>query len=434
MRARCDEAEDVLRRLLDPVNRGSPYPLYRQLRELDPVHQATAPGLNGAWVLTRHRDVERVMRNPRSYKNSRISALYGAGEDGPFSTMMRGLLPAAEPPDHARLRGLLSKAFTPRAIEGLTVHIGSVADRLIAAMQDRGPSTDLVADFAYQLPIIVICELLGIPTEDRHRFTGWSRDFSLAGDVSTVGPDIRRRGDQAAEEFDTYLRDLATERQRRPRNDLMSRMVPVAADGSGLSQDEIVGLAFTLLQAGHDTTSNLIAMGTLALLRHPDQLQRLRSDPGLVKGAVEELIRYDTPVHLTVYLLGDRMTFDAPDQGASSASDATAGAATGTGTDRAGDIALEEGTLVLLLLAAANHDPARFVEPDTLDILRADNGHVGFGFGIYHCLGAALARMEAQVAFPKLLAAFPTLRLDDEDVRYRASLAMHGLEELLVAW
>src|SRR6185437_15756418 len=163
-------ADEVLRSLLDPADRGSPYPYYHRLRELDPVHRSTAPGLGGAVVLTRYRDMERVMRSPRSYKDRRISPVYGAADDGPFSVMMRGLLPAADPPDHARRRGLLQKAFTPRALQQLEGHVVDVADGLLDGLRQQGPGADLVAHFAYQLPVIVICELLGVPVADRHRF------------------------------------------------------------------------------------------------------------------------------------------------------------------------------------------------------------------------------------------------------------------------
>ena len=414
-------ADEVLRSLLDPADRGSPYPYYHRLRELDPVHRSTAPGLGGAVVLTRYRDMERVMRSPRSYKDRRISPVYGAADDGPFSVMMRGLLPAADPPDHARRRGLLQKAFTPRALQQLEGHVVDVADGLLDGLRQQGPGADLVAHFAYQLPVIVICELLGVPVADRHRFVEWSRDFSLAGDVSAVDAEVRRRGDRAAEEFDGYLRGLAGARRDRPEDDLITRMVEVTDGTVALSVEDIVGLTFTLLQAGHSTTSDLIGMGTLALLRHPDQLALVRDDPEMAKVAVEELIRHDTPVHLTVYLLGSRMVFEG-------------GPAVGGGQSE--DVVLDEDTLVLLALAAGNHDPDRFTDPDGLDIRRDDVGHLGFGFGAYHCLGSALARMEARVAFPKLFGAFPDLRLDVDpaDVRYRPTLALHGLEELPVAW
>ena len=411
-----DEAGQVLRQLLVPDGRGSPYPAYHRLRELDPVHRSDAPGLGGAVVLTRHADIEQVMRSPGSYKDARISPVYGAADDGPFSVMMRNLLPASDPPDHSRRRGLLAKAFTPKALDGLQTHVTEIADQLLHGLRAAGPGADLVSHFAYPLPVVVICELLGVPETDRFAFSGWSRDFSLAGDVSLVDPEVRRRGDRAAQEFDAYLRALAVERRRRPGDDLMTRMVEVRDGGDTLSDDEIVGLSFTLLQAGHSTTADLIGMGTLALLEHPDQLARLRADPTLVRAAIEELVRYDTPVHLTVYILGAETRLD------------------GGGTGPASTLA--DGTLVLLVLAAGNHDPARFADPDDLDIGRVDQGHVGFGFGGYHCLGSALARLEARVAFPRLLDAFPGLApaVDPAEVRYRPSLALHGLEALPVTW
>jgi cytochrome P450 len=311
----------------------------------------------------------------------------------------------ADPPDHTRLRALVSKAFTPRLIERMRPRVQEIADALLDVVQDRG-KMDLIDDYAFPLPITVIAELLGVPAEDRNRFREWS-DAAVSGDTSREY--LERVLIPHMQAFTDYLRAMFEEKRENPEEDLVSALVRAEEAGDKLGEDELVGMVFLLLVAGHETTVNLIGNGVLALLQHPDQLESLRENPSLIKPAVEELLRYDGPVE--------------------------------TSTERfaredvaVGERVIPKGEMVLVVIAAADHDPERFPVPDALDLTRPDNKHLAFGKGIHHCLGAPLARMEGQTAINTLLRRMPDLRLKgtSHSLSWRPGMVLRGLKGLPV--
>jgi unspecific monooxygenase len=330
-------------------------------------------------------------------------------EDDPVAQAMLEMRPFLfrDPPDHTRLRGLVAKAFTPKVVESLRDRTQQVVDELLdsALEEDR---VDLLEAFAYPLPVRVICDLLGVPVEDQDRFKGWSNalargldpDFLLTAEV------IEERS-AAVLQFSQYFFDLLADRRRAPGADLLSRLVTVEDGGTVLSEAELLSTCILLLVAGHETTVNLISGGTLALLRHPDQLERFRTDPGVTRGAVEEMLRYVSPVQLTGRALTEPCEF--------------------------GGVEFAAGDFAMLLLASGNHDPEQFDDPERFDITRAPNNHLGFGFGIHHCLGAPLARMETQVALTSLVRRAPALALAVDDVAYKSNVVLRGMESLPVA-
>ena len=402
------DPEEVLARLLDPVRRGDDlYPLLHQLRTLAPVFKTENPELQGAWVITRFADDDTIVRSKALSSDNRVLEIFDTGDGGAFLEVMRTLLKFLDPPDHARVRGLIARAFTPRSVERLRPRIQQIVDERLDAQRAAG-EMDVVADFAFPLPVIVICELLGVPVEDVDRFFQWSHDLVRRADVGALTADRKRRGDEAAAGLRDYFRGLIETRRQRPRDDLVSALIAVEDGGVRLSETELVGAAIILLQAGHETTANLIAKSVLALLRHPEQLRLLREQPAWIENATEEFLRYDTSVQITPKV-------------------ATVDLAYHDRTIRAGEI-------VATLRGAVNRDPARYPDPDRLDITRADVRHHSFGVGPYHCLGASLARAEIQIAIGTLVRRLPSLRLETEKPRLKPSLYLHGLESLRVSW
>jgi cytochrome P450 len=395
--------------LFDPVFKADPYPTYARLRSSAPVHRATMPDGRGVWLITRYEDVLAVLKDERFVKDWRSAlAPEQLAEIPPIPEVMKPLsrnMLDTDPPDHERLRALVSKAFTPRLIERMRPRVQAIADGLLDAVQDSG-GMDLIDDYAFPLPITVIAELLGVPAEDRNNFREWS-DAAVSGNASQEYlEEILIPHMQA---FTDYLRALFEEKHANPRDDLVSALVQAEEVGDKLSEDELLGMVFLLLVAGHETTVNLIGNGVLALLQHPDQLQKLKDDPSLIKPAVEELLRYDGPVETST----ERFAREDIDIG---------------GT------VIPRGEMVLVVLAAADHDPQRFSDPDELDITRTDNRHLAFGKGIHHCLGAPLARMEGQIAISTLLRRMPNLRLkgSSESLSWRPGMILRGLRGLPV--
>jgi cytochrome P450 len=381
-----------------PEHRRDPYPLYRKLRELDPVHRSPA----GPLILTRHADATAVLRDPRFSSNP--SHLGGERPQvGPRRVDTKVLL-FLDPPDHTRLRSLVAKAFTPAVVRRLRPRVEQLVAELLDAAAERG-SLELIADLAYPLPVAVICELLGVPAEDRALFGTWSSDASrlLDRDIDLDEAAVERGG-AAIAGFTEYFGGLIQRRRAEPRDDLLSGLIAAEEDGQRLSWEELFTTIILLYLAGHETTVNLIGNGTLALLRHPDQLERLRRDPSLAPSAVEELLRYDSPVHLTARIATTDL--------------AVAG------------VPVPRGDQVIALVAAANHDPAVFADPDDLDVGRRDNRHLSFSAGMHYCLGAALARLEGEVAFAALLRRFPRLELADPEPQLREHFVLRGLRSL----
>ena len=311
-----------------------------------------------------------------------------------------------DPPDHTRLRNLVQKAFTPRVIQSFRESTARLASELIDVVVANG-SMEILADFAWPLPVIVIAEMLGVPVEQRQRFRDWARDLALTLEP-VIPPGVGERADRSARALSDFLSDLIAERAARPRNDLVTALAQAEHDGDRLSHDELLANLMLLLIAGHETTMNLIGNGMLALLRHPDQQELLTRNPSLAPGAVEELIRFDGPVHATQRIPTEPVTV--------------------------GDQKIAAGDRVIVIIAAANRDPAWFVEPDRLDLARANNRHLGFGGGPHYCLGNALARLEAEIAFPLLLRRLRGLALDGPEPEYRDTVALRGLKALTVSF
>jgi cytochrome P450 len=387
---------------MDPEFLADPYPTYHRLRAEDPVHHSPL----GFWVLTRYEDVAAVLRDPRFIKEP-LAALVAArfGAEVPRGVGLSML--DRDPPDHTRLRSLVSKAFTPRVVEGLRPRIQKIVDGLIAGAEAAG-SMDLIEEFAYPIPVNVICEMLGVPVDDHERFKGWSLDIARGLDSIWLPPDseIPRRSAAARHAISDYFRELIGQRRATPRGDLLSALIAAEEAGDKLNEEELLATCILILIAGHETTVNLIGNGVLALLRHPAELHRLRATPGLITTAVEELLRYDGPVQRTARVASD---------------DATIGGHT-----------IHKGEMVMPFIGAADRDPAQFPEPDRLDLSRADNRHIAFGWGIHFCLGAPLARVEGQIAIETLVRRLPRLELVTEAIEYRQSLTLRGLKELPV--
>jgi cytochrome P450 len=395
--------------LFDPAFKADPYPTYARLRSSAPVYRAALPDGRGVWLITRYEDVLAVLKDQRFVKDWRGALTpEQLAQVPPIPEVMKPLsqnMLDTDPPDHERLRALVSKAFTPRLIERLRPRVQAISDGLLDAVQDRG-EMDLIDDYAFPLPITVIAELLGVPAEDRNNFREWS-DAAVSGNASQeYMEEILIPHMQA---FTDYLRALFEEKRANPGDDLVSALVRAEEAGDRLSEDELLGMVFLLLVAGHETTVNLIGNGVLALLQHPDQLRKLEEDPSLIKPAVEELLRYDGPVETST----ERFAREDVEIG--------------------GQV-IPRGEMVLVVLAAADHDPERFSDPDELDITRTDNRHLAFGKGIHHCLGAPLARMEGQIAISTLLRRMRNLRLkgSPESLSWRPGMILRGLRGLPV--
>jgi pimeloyl-[acyl-carrier protein] synthase len=382
-----------------PEFHADPYPFYHRLRAADPVHRTPM----GLWVLTRYDDVVSVLKDPRFGREGFEQILANVYGEGARSMLFR------DPPDHTRLRGLVSQAFTPRVIERMRSHIQAIVDRLLHRVQNAN-AMDVIADLAYPLPVTVICEMLGVPIDAHSEIRQWSAD--LARSVDAIGmpmdEEVVTRGRAAQQALLDYFRDLIADRRQSPRDDLLSLLIAAEEQGDRLSEGELLITCLLLFVAGHETTVNLIGNGLLALLNHPDELAKLRADLTLLPGAVEELLRYDSPVQRTARITNTDVELDGRK--------------------------IAKGSLVVTAIGAANRDPAHFPDPDRLDITRRDNRHIAFGFGIHFCLGAPLARLEGQIAIDTLLRRMPGLRLVTSAPEWRESSTLRGLKRLPVTF
>jgi cytochrome P450 len=388
---------------MDPAFVADPYPTYSRLRAEDPVHHSPL----GFWVLTRYEDVVGILRDARFAKEPMIAAVAARLGVNPATIGVSML--DRDPPDHTRLRGLASKAFTPRVVEALRPRIQAIVDGLLDDVERAG-SMDLIEEFAYPIPVNVICEMLGVPVEDHEQFKGWSLDLARGLDSIMLGPDseIVKRSGHAREGLSTYIRGLIAERRSSPRGDLLSALIAAEEAGDKLSEPELVAMCILLLVAGHETTVNLIGNGMLALLRHPDQLKLLRERPEMIGTAVEELLRFDGPVQRTARTPSEDVMI--------------------------GNQTIPAGEIVMPFIGAADRDPAQFREPDRLDLTRTENRHIAFGWGIHFCLGAPLARIEGQIAINTLVRRMPKLALAVEEPEHRHSLTLRGLVALPVSF
>jgi len=400
--------KDIEVDLASPEFKADPYPFFACLRETAPVCRVILPGRQTAWLITRYDDVAAALKDGRFAKDPNNALTPDQAARQPwvpkmFRPLTRNMLDL-DLPDHTRLRGLVQKAFTPRLVERMRERVASLTGELLDAALRRG-RFDLIRDYALPIPTTIISEMLGVPAGDRHRFHRWSEVIVA---TSPSGPGMAK-AIPSVFFFLRYIRRLVRARRAEPRDDLVSALAKAEEAGDQLSEDELLAMIFLLLVAGHETTVNLIGNGALALMRHPGQMERLRGDPSLVKTAVEELLRYESPLATATERFARE---DIP----------------------IGSVVIPRGELVYAVLASANRDPRQFPEADTLDVAREPNRHLAFGLGIHYCLGAPLARLEGEIAIPALLRRAPGLRLavPPERLGWRRGLVLRGLESLPV--
>lgn len=409
------ENEAILDRHLNlPGFFANPYPIYGRLQTQDPVHWSDHWQ---AWVITRYDDVMTILRNPAHFLNAgrqeRLLAQLpreARDELQPLAQhYAQGGLINSDPPLHTRLRGLVNKAFTTRAVERLRSQIQAIVNQQIDTIQSAG-QMDVIRDLAYPLPAIVIAEMLGVPAGDREQFKQWSEMINTFLGAGRPGVEVADRAQQSLLQMKSYLGSLLAERRRQPQDDLLSGLALAEEAGEMLSEEELLATCVTLLIAGHETTTNLIGNGLLALLHHPDQLRKLRDNPDLVTGAVEELLRYDGPVHSLKRIAADDIEFNGQ--------------------------RLKRGQLLYAMLGAANRDPTQFTEPERLNIMRPrrENRHIAFGYGIHFCVGAPLARLEAPIALNTMLSRLPDLRLSTTLPVWQKNMAVRGVKSLPIAF
>jgi cytochrome P450 len=396
----------------DPAWARDPYPVYATLRRSNPVHRSPF----GFWVFTRHADCLALLRDKRASSDGRnIDAtdfpairdrqiIDGTGAGAVLAEMAPFIF--RDPPDHTRLRGLVQKAFTPRVVEGLRPRIEQICGALLDAALERG-TCDLVADYAYPLPVQVIVEMLGVPAEDHEQFRVWSDALARGLDPDfLLPPHAVQQRLTGILSFVQYFAGLIEQRRARPGDDLLTRLIQAEEQGDVLTQGELLSTCILLLVAGHETSVNLIAGGALALMEHPDQRARFAADPDGHRRAIEEMMRYVAPVQLT-----GRVALEPIE---------------------VGGVVIGPGEFAMLLIGSANRDPAAFDDPDTFDVGRRENNHLGFGFGIHHCLGAPLARLEAQVALAELAGRARVLERAGDDLTYKENIVLRGLAALPV--
>jgi cytochrome P450 len=402
-------ASEPLFNPLSPDFIRDPYPHYERLRTSDPMHITT----HGAFLASRHAEASLVLRDKRFGKDfvERTIRRYGPKiMDEPIFRSMSHWMLQQDPPDHTRLRGLVVKAFTARRVEDMRPRIQEVVDQTIDAVIAHG-HMDLIEDFAFRLPVTIICDMLGVPEEHREVFYKSSRDGGRILDPVPLSPEEVAQANAANTMAKMYFEQLFELRRRQPADDLTTQLVQAEEAGSKLSNEEMTANIILLFGAGHETTVNLIGNGLLALHRNPDQLALLRANPSLITNAVEEFLRYDSSVQLT----GRVALEDVEDLGGKT---------------------IPKGETVLCLLGSANRDPAVYPDrPDRLDITRPNVKPLSFGGGIHFCLGAQLARIEAEIAISTLLRRLPELRLDDaKNPEWRATFVLRGLKRLPASW
>jgi cytochrome P450 len=394
---------------LSPEFKRNPYPTYATLREEAPIFFDDNMRF---WFVSRHDDVSAILRDRRFGRT--IEHIMTREEAGlpprnpayaSFHKLGAHSMFDKEPPDHTRLRSLVHKVFTPRRVELLRGKIEGFSNDLIDKALPNG-RMDLLEDFAVPIPVTVIAEMLGIPEADRHHLRPWSNDIVKLYELNHT-PEQAQRAIAAAEDFSDYLRNLARQRKREPQDDLITALATVEEAGDVLTEDELISTCVLLLNAGHEATVNVMGNGMLALFQNPDQFAMLRENPALLPTAVEELMRYDSPLQLFRRWVLEDVTYKG--------------------------VEFKQGQEIALLFGSANRDPLVFDQPDTLDITRQENPHISFSLGIHYCLGAPLARLELQTSFAALLRRLPNLRLAAEP-EYREGYVIRGLQELIVTF
>lgn len=393
-------------RLLSPEVLADPYPTYHRLRAEAPVYWNE--GIGG-WCVTRYRDVAALLRDPRTScerlgRMLRHLSPTEQRELEPLTTAFRRWLVFIDPPDHTRLRALIGGAFTPAVIEPMRSRIETLVDELLDAVV-AADAPDLIADLAYPLPAVVICEMLGARPEDREQIRRWSDDITLVG-AGRLDLETMRRIQRGVLEMTAYFREIAAERraQPQPQPDLLSSLLAAEEAGDRLHIEELLATCALLLFAGHVTTTHLIGNGVLALLRHPDQLQRLRSAPELIPSAVEEILRYESPIQYINRAVVEDLTIDGQQ--------------------------IRAGQIVMTIVGAANRDPEQFADPDRFDVARGNNRHLAFGLGAHFCVGASLARLEGTIALAGILRRLPNLRLRTSTPEWQPLMINRALKAL----
>jgi pimeloyl-[acyl-carrier protein] synthase len=395
----------------DPFDKryySDPYSLYARLRERDPFHRSR---LFDGWVLTRYDDITAVLKDARFSADDRKRSDFNVQRE---NMMRSGVAEADEeqtpsmlrmdPPDHTRLRSLVNRAFTPRAVEALRARAEAIVAENLDESASRG-SMDVIRDLAYPLPVIIIAEMLGVPAEDREKFKHWSDEavmqLGFSNDYDTL-----RRSRAAGQELQEYFESIAEERRKQPRDDLLSALLAAEQEGDRLTAKEVMVTCQLLLVAGNETTTNLIGNGLLALMKQPAKLREFREDASITETAIEELLRFDSPVQATSRIPLEDMEFRGHD--------------------------FRRGQQVMLLLGAGNRDPDQFPEPDRMDLRREENRHLSFSQGIHYCLGAPLARLEGAIALRALVERFPDMRLASRKEDWGSNFVLKGLKSLPV--
>ncbi|MCQ4085412.1 cytochrome P450 [Saccharibacillus sp. JS10] len=372
-----------------------PYPVYAQMREEEPIAKLMFPDGQFGWMITKYEDAAEVLKDNRFIKD--MTKVFGSGSQSIFTSNML----FSDPPDHRRLRGLVQQGFTPKLVESMRGHIQQIADQLLDNAEGKDRMA-LIDDFAFPLPIIVISEILGVPIEDQDKFRVWSNSIigaSNSEESATVY--------QHMQEFTAYLGQWFEKVRQQPGDDLISQLITAEEAGEKLSEQEIYGVVALLIIAGHETTVNLIGNGMISLLQHPDQLAKLQENPELIKGAIEEMLRYNGPVEFsTSRWASEDLDFKGH--------------------------AMKKGDLVVVALDSANRDGQQFVNPDQFDITRERSRHLAFGHGIHMCLGAPLARLEGEIAINTLLRRFPNIRLREDagKLEWRPGMIVRGVKEI----
>lgn len=390
---------------------ANPYPTYHHLRSKEPVHQLF---VGGDWVLTRYADVKAVLRSGlvRSHDQSELiqqknQYLQDRGKNlNALVHISNKFLFYINPPDHTRLRGLVVKAFSPTVVERMRPRIQEIVNDLLDQVRNKG-TMDVIADLASPLPVTVIGKMLGIPNEAQNQLHHWSNVLSRILD-SLVSVEEYEILNKAIEEFQEYLRDLVAKRQKDPQEDLISALIAAREENERLSQEELLATCILLFMTGEETTVNTIGNGILALLQHPEQMKTLIREPTIIQIAVEELLRYDSPVQMTKRIVIDNIEI--------------------------GNQTIQAGEKIILCLGSANRDPAQFANPDQLNFNRCENNHLAFGDNIHYCLGASLARTQAQIAINTLVQQLPDLKLASDKLEWRKNMVLRGLKTLPVTF
>jgi len=379
----------------------NPFPTYNKIRKKDPIFRFLMPTGQYAWIITKHKDATEILSDSRFITNFEQSHADKQPIPPHKEIISRNLL-NVNPSDHRRLRRLVQKAFTPRMVENLRGRIDEISNELLDKVQNKG-EMKLIEDFAFPLPIIVICEMLGVPIKDQDKFHKWS-SILMEG---VNNPDFSKKSDKVLIEFVDYLKELIAQKRNNLQKDLISDLISVEDEGDVLTQHELYALIFVLIIAGHETTVNLIGNGILALLEYPEQKEKLQHQPELIHSAIEEILRYDGPVEVSnVRWATEDIEFKGKH--------------------------IEKGEMILISFSSANRDSQQFPNPDQLDITREANNHIAFGKGVHYCVGAPLARLEGEIAIGTLMRRMPNLRLntDFNSLEWRSGMIIRGLKEI----